>query len=128
MTSRTRWLSNSVVGLAAMSGCAEAPAADAPKAMNDAMNDAASETTASTEADLALSCSWTQWGQGPDHQGQSCIRGQEPNTVLGHIVYDPFQFQEIAENFGNLLVHYQVPLTDSFGGFYMMRKGGTYVS
>ena len=120
MTSRTRWLSKSVIGIAAMSGCADAPGPDAPEA--------ASETTASTEADLALGCSWTQWGQGPDHQGQSCIRGQEPNTVLGHIVYDPFQFQEIAENFGNLLVHYQVPLTDSFGGFYMMQKGGTYTS
>src|SRR4029079_9117788 len=91
--------------------------------------------TAVAESELAsaaiaspLTCSWTQWGQSADHQGQSCVRGQEPTRVLDHIVYDPFQFQEIAEGFGDLFVHYQVPLTDALGGFYMMHKAGTYTS
>ena len=111
--------------VAAMGACADVPE---PGATPEAAQTEAAQSELSSALSSPLSCSWTQWGQGPDHQGQSCIRGQEPNTILGHIVYDPFQFQEIAENFGNLLVHYQVPLTDGLGGFYMMQKGGTYTS
>jgi len=71
-------------------------------------------------------CAWTQWGQTASHSGATCARGQQPERVLGHIVYDPFQLQEIAESFDSLLVHYQVPLNDEEGNFYMMQKGGTY--
>jgi hypothetical protein len=73
-------------------------------------------------------CSWTQWGQSAAHDGQSCVRGQKPTKILDHIVYDPFEFQEMAEGGGDLFIHYQVPLNDDDGNFYMMQKGGTYTS
>jgi hypothetical protein len=100
---------------AALNGCASVPETEAPQ-------------TESTSTALQIpGCSWTQWGQSADHQGQACVRGQAPETVFGHIVYDPFQAQEIAEG-GALFVHYQVPLTDPLGNYYMMQKGGTYTS
>lgn len=92
--------------------------------------------TSQTEAALAVDtaalqpppCSWNQWGGSADHQGRSCVPGQAPETALHHVVYDPFQTQEIAEGSGALFVHYQVPLTDAIGGLYMLQKGGTYTS
>jgi hypothetical protein len=49
-------------------------------------------------------CSWSQWGQSAAHDGQTCVRGQAPIRELDHIVYDPFEFQEMSETFGELLV------------------------
>ncbi|HEX7836582.1 MAG TPA: hypothetical protein VF469_03915 [Kofleriaceae bacterium] len=103
-------------GLGAASGCAEDPGAEPPEA----------ETAAAI--DRGPACSWSQWGQSASHDGQSCVRGQEPTRVLEHIVYDPFEFQEMAEGGGDLFVHYQVPLNDGAGSFYMMQKSGTYTS
>jgi hypothetical protein len=34
----------------------------------------------------------------------------------------------MAEGFGDLFIHYQAPLNDDNGNFYMMQKGGTYTS
>jgi hypothetical protein len=99
---------------AALSGCAEAPDPNT------------SEQEAAELGRPDPQCSWSQWAQDAAHGGQSCIRGQEPVNTLAHIVYDPFEFQEMAEGSGALLVHYQVPLTDSDGNFYMMHKGGTF--
>lgn len=73
-------------------------------------------------------CTWSQWGQSASHDGQACEPGQAPTNVLDHRVYDPFEFQEMAEGFGDLFIHYQAPLNDEAGNFYMMQKGGTYVS
>ena len=80
------------------------------------------------ESDGREACSWQQWGQSATHDGQTCVRAQTPARELAHIVYDPFQNQEIAEGGGELFVHYQVPLTDNDGNFFMMHKAGTFTS
>jgi hypothetical protein len=105
-------------------GCAEVPGA------NPAEADAEAQTEAQTAAaiDRGPACAWTQWGRSADHEGQACVRGQAPESELGHIVYDPFEFQEMAEGGGDLFIHYQVPLNDADGNFYMMQKSGTYTS
>jgi hypothetical protein len=89
----------------------------------------ASPEAGSVASELGLedrTCAWTQWGQNAAHVGQACVRGQQPTRILDHLVYDPFEFQEMSQTFGALLVHYQVPLNDGNGNFYMLQKGGTY--
>jgi hypothetical protein len=95
------------------------------------------QTTATEEALEAPStsplapdrtCAWTQWGGDATHQGEACATGQAPTNILHHQVYDPFEFQEMAETFNDLFIHYQVPLNDDRGHFYMMHKAGTYTS
>jgi hypothetical protein len=71
-------------------------------------------------------CTWDQWGQSAAHDGETCVRAQEPGRELAHLVYDQFEGQEMAEGGGDLFVHYQVPLSDDDGNFYMMHKEGTY--
>ncbi|HEV7556949.1 MAG TPA: hypothetical protein VGO00_15895, partial [Kofleriaceae bacterium] len=71
------------------------------------------------------SCDWDQWGHGASHDGAACVRGQRPDNTLASFVFDPFVPQESAETFGELLVHYQVPLNDD-DSVYMMEKSGTY--
>jgi len=73
-------------------------------------------------------CTWDQWGGGADHEGSVCVAAQPPARELAHLVFDPFEFQEIAESRGALFVHYQTPLTDGDDDFFMMQKAGTYVS
>jgi hypothetical protein len=102
---------------------------EAPPPPSSAEDAAAS--TGEAVADLGiddLACTWSQWGQNASHQGQSCARGQDPNRILDHIVYDPFEFKELSEDFGLLFIHYQAPLNDSAGNYYMMQKGGTYTT
>jgi len=62
----------------------------------------------------ALADNWPQWGHDQVHTGRSTAAGQNLNTILADIVYDPFVDQEKApENGdGDLLVHYQTPLVD----------------
>jgi len=78
------------------------------------------------DGDDREACSWDQWGQSAAHDGQTCVRAQKPTRELAHIVYDPFQTLEIADGGGDLFVHYQAPLTDDEGNFFMMTKTGTY--
>jgi hypothetical protein len=73
-------------------------------------------------------CTWDQWGGAADHDGATCVAAQPALRQLAHIVFDPFEFQEIAENRGELTVHYQAPLTDDRDNFFMMHKAGAYVS
>jgi hypothetical protein len=87
---------------------------------------AAGEVEATDAARGGPDCTWSQWGQSAAHDGQTCAQGQSPTRVLEHIVYDPFEFQEMSEGGGDLFVHYQVPLNDSAGNFFMMHKAGTY--
>src|ERR1044071_2186186 len=80
-------------------------------------------------ADAALdgpSCTWSQWGQSAAHDGETCVTGQAPTHVLEHIVYDPFEFQEMSETGGDLFIPSQVPLNDGAGNFFMMHKAGTF--
>ncbi|HET9158652.1 MAG TPA: hypothetical protein VFN91_18400 [Myxococcaceae bacterium] len=71
-------------------------------------------------------CGWDQWGGSAAHDGQACARAQPQRRELAHIVYDKWEFLELAEGFGDLFVHYQVPLTDDDGNVFMMSKAGTY--
>src|SRR5262249_59597 len=70
---------------------------------------------------------WPQWGQNPQHSGSIPVLGQLPNQQLASPVYDPFVGQEQAENSGELLAHYQTPLTDG-QDVLMEFVSGQYVS
>src|SRR5690242_6281688 len=70
---------------------------------------------------------WPQWGQNPQHSGSIAVVGQNPNQKLASMVYDPFVGQEQGENGGDLLAHYQAPLTDGQDVF-MEFISGTYVN
>jgi len=75
---------------------------------------------------------WPQWGSNPQHAGMVAATGQNLNTILANIVYDPFVDQEKNENillFGEpvLTVHEQSPLLDG-NDAYMVTKAGTYNS
>ena len=86
-------------------------------------------TVGLTTALSQQSSGWPQWGQDQNHRGAVNVAGQNLNTILANIVYDPFVPQEKApENGdGNLLVHYQTPLVDG-NDVYMEFKTGIYTS
>src|SRR5882724_135875 len=78
--------------------------------------------------DGARSQDWPQWGQNPQHTGTVNVSGQHARKLLDDIVYDPFVAAEKADPIfptGDLLVHYQVPLTDG-DDVYMEFKSGAY--
>lgn len=77
----------------------------------------------------AFADNWPQWGHDQKHTGTSTAAGQNLNTILADIVYDPFVEQEKApENGdGDLLVHYQTPLVDG-NDVFMEFKSGTYTA
>src|SRR4026208_784139 len=68
---------------------------------------------------------WPQWGRDPQHSGEVNWNGQNLNRIIEDIVYDPFVAQEQAENGGNLLVHYQVPIING-NDVYMEFKSGNF--
>jgi hypothetical protein len=70
---------------------------------------------------------WPQWGQNPQHSGSIAVAGQNASEQLASTTYDPFAAQKEAENGGELLVHYQAPLTDGQDVF-MEFISGTFVS
>jgi hypothetical protein len=74
----------------------------------------------------AQTADWPQWGRDPGHGGATPVVGQPLAAILAEVVYDPFVAAEEAEDRGNLLVHYAVPLADG-GDVYMARKTGVYV-
>ena len=76
---------------------------------------------------IAFAQGWPQWGQKPQHSGSTPVLGQNPNLKVASQVYDPFVAQEQAENFGELLAHYQAPLTNGQDVF-MEFISGKYVS
>jgi hypothetical protein len=113
--------SSLLVAAAALSGCALPEPETSAETASTAQ---AIDTVSSQSRDGG--CTWSQWGRSAGHDGQSCARGQEPSNILHHLVYDPFEFQEMAEGGGDLFIHYQAPLNDDDGNFYMLQKGGTY--
>ncbi len=68
---------------------------------------------------------WPQWGQNPQHQGFVNVVGQSLDGQLADIIYDPLVPDEQAANDGELLAHYQAPLTDAEDVF-MEFKDGNY--
>lgn len=73
----------------------------------------------------AVAPDWPQWGQNPQHTGEVSWSGQNLNQILEDVVYDPFVPAEMAENGGDLLVHYQVPIVDG-NDVYMEFKSGNF--
>jgi hypothetical protein len=70
---------------------------------------------------------WPQWGRDPQHTGLVSNVGQPLNNIIQDIIYDPFVPQEMAQNDGHLLVHYQAPLIDG-NDIYMEFKGGSFTT
>jgi len=69
---------------------------------------------------------WPQWERDPRHSGATPALGQPLTAILAHATYDPFVALEAAENDGDLLAHYAVPLIDG-PDVYMELKSGRYV-
>jgi len=78
-------------------------------------------------ATVVFADGWPQWGQNPQHSGSIAVLGQSLSRQLAKMTYDPFVAKEQAENGGELLAHYQAPLTDGQDVF-MEFIGGTYNS
>jgi len=76
-------------------------------------------------ATAAGPASWPQWGQNPQHTGQSSAVGQSADRLLADVVYDPFVPNEQKASFGDLLAHYQAPLLDG-NDVFMEVKTGSY--
>jgi hypothetical protein len=66
---------------------------------------------------------WPQWGQNAQHHGFVRTEGQEIQSQLANIVYDPLVPQEQAFAGGTLLAHYQVPLLDGQDVFMAFKTG-----
>src|SRR5262245_50181000 len=66
---------------------------------------------------------WTQWGQNAQHHGRMHVIGQSLNRLIASAVFDPFVEQEKAAEHGELLIHYQSPLTDDTGVFMSFKSG-----
>src|ERR1700686_119682 len=79
----------------------------------------------SLELAAAFADGWPQWAQNPQHTGFLNVVGQSLNKILANIVYDPLVPDEQAQNGGNLLAHYQVPLVEG-NDVYMESKAGSY--
>lgn len=86
-------------------------------------------TVGLTTASSQTSADWPQWGRDQMHTGATNVAGQNLNTIIEDIVYDPFVDQEKApaNGDGDLLVHYQTPLADG-SDIYMEFKTGVYTS
>ncbi|HEY3202151.1 MAG TPA: hypothetical protein VGL03_00695 [Thermoanaerobaculia bacterium] len=74
-----------------------------------------------------LPADWPQWGHDPQHSGAAPVLGQPLSAILADLIYDPFVPLAAAENEGELLAHYPVPLIDG-ADVYMEFKSGRYVS
>jgi hypothetical protein len=77
-------------------------------------------------AQTSVGTGWPQWAQNSQHTGMVQVTGQLPKQALAQIVYDPFVAQEQAEQFGDLVVHYQAPLIDG-NNVYMEFKTGKWI-
>jgi len=66
---------------------------------------------------------WPQWGQNQQHQGFVKAQGQQIQSQLANIVYDPLVPDEQAFTGGELLAHYQVPLLDGQDVFMAFKSG-----
>jgi outer membrane protein assembly factor BamB len=102
-------------GAALACACGEDPAPNVESGADIAPSPEELATTAGT-------ASWPQWGQNPRHTGFLNVPGQPLKRNIVNVVYDPLVDEETA-SFGDLLVHYQVPLVDGDDVFMMFKKG-----
>src|ERR1700730_3251399 len=73
---------------------------------------------------MAFAQDWPQWGRDQQHTGSINVKGQPLTANLADVVYDSTVAAEQPIT-GDLLIHYQVPLTDDDNGIYMEFKSGT---
>jgi len=73
------------------------------------------------------SLAWTQWGKNPQHTGFINIDAQSFDALLADTIYDPNAPASAADQGGDLLVHYQTPLTDG-DDVFMEFKSGTFTT
>ena len=66
---------------------------------------------------------WPQWGQNPQHAGAIDVEGQALDRQLADLVFDPFVRQEQHDAGGDLLAHYQAPLTEGQDVFMEFKSG-----
>ena len=71
--------------------------------------------------------SWTQWGKDPQHTGFINIEAQSFDALLADTIYDPNAPASAADQGGDLLAHYQTPLTDG-DDVFMEFKSGTFTT
>jgi hypothetical protein len=55
---------------------------------------------------------WSQFAGNPRHTGDSATIAQPLRNLMADVVYDPLVPSELETNFGELLIHYAVPLLD----------------
>jgi outer membrane protein assembly factor BamB len=77
-------------------------------------------------SELPSNDSWPQWAKNPQHTGFIQLTGQPAHHKLAQIRYDPFVGQEKLDTGGELLAHYQVPLTEDHS-VYMEFKTGKWI-
>ncbi|HET9794109.1 MAG TPA: hypothetical protein VFS34_06570 [Thermoanaerobaculia bacterium] len=70
---------------------------------------------------------WLQWGSDAQHTGFFPVAAQPPEAILSDTVVDPNAQASYEEVGGDLLVHYQVPLTQG-NSVYMTFKGPDWTS
>lgn len=66
---------------------------------------------------------WAQWGQNSRHSSDVPVLGQDLNRILADVVYDSLVEQEKSNNGGEILAHFQVPLTDGNDVFMEIKTG-----
>jgi uncharacterized protein (TIGR03437 family) len=81
--------------------------------------------TGAVQTAIAVGAGWPQWAQNQQHTSNPGVAGQTLNEILANIVYDPLVPQEQAENYNELVAHFQVPLVDG-NDIYMEYKSGSY--
>ena len=101
-----------------------APAGLAPSAAAPISIQAGGSISTVTAA-VAVGAGWPQWSQNSEHASYAGVAGQSLTSILANIVYDPLASTEQSERYGELTVHYQVPLVDA-SDVYMEFKSGTY--
>lgn len=75
---------------------------------------------------LAHAQDWTQWALNARHDlNDNHVTGRHPKNILANILYDPLVPDIVANNFGTLPAHYQVPLIEG-NDVYMQFNGGTF--
>lgn len=68
---------------------------------------------------------WTQWGRTARHDNVSSAIGRSLDRIEARLVLDPFASQEQAAGYGDLYVHYAVPLVDG-NDLFLVQKSGSF--
>jgi outer membrane protein assembly factor BamB len=70
---------------------------------------------------------WPQWGRTPQHDGATTAAANRLDRIEAKIVIDPLIEDEKANDDGEVLVHYPVPLIDG-DDLFLLEKGGVFTT